>query len=294
MMGLSHTPIALPPLLAEVNSKALTLLGGEEGFFSFLTNSCLVAAIVLGVIFWFSRKATANMKLVPHPAQNFFESIVEFFYGKLQDIVGPKVAPRAFPLLATLFIFILVSNWFGLIPGVGTIGWGEGHGFGVLKEVETPLFRPPTADLNMTLGLALIVFAMWIYLTLRETGVWGFFKHTFGPKGGLKGIMGVAMAVIFFLVGIIEVFSILLRNVTLPMRLYGNIYAGENVLHTMSTMLDGSGPVASFLGSVLLPLPFYFMELLVGILQAMVFTLLTAVYIKLSTDHGDEHGEAHH
>jgi F-type H+-transporting ATPase subunit a len=101
------------------------------------------------------------------------------------------------------------------------------------------------------------------------------------------------MIVIFFMVGLIEVFSILLRNLTLPMRLYGNIYAGENVLHTMSVMLNGMHPALSFAGKVLLPLPFYFMELLVGILQAMVFTLLTSVYIKLSTEH-DEHGEEHH
>jgi len=84
----------------------------------------------------------------------------------------------------------------------------------------------------------------------------------------------------------------LLRNVTLPMRLYGNIYAGEEVLHTMSSMLDGHGALVSMIGSVVLPLPFYFMELLVGALQAMVFTLLTAVYIKLSTDHGDACGRA--
>ena len=146
----------------------------------------------------------------------------------------------------------------------------------------------------MTLGMALVVFAVWVWLTMREVGVWGFLKHTFGPKGGLKGVMGAVMVVIFLFVGVIEVLSILLRNVTLPMRLYGNIYAGENVLHTMSTMLDDKGPVVSFLGSVLLPLPFYFMELLVGALQAMVFTLLTAVYIKLSTTHDDEHAEAHH
>jgi F-type H+-transporting ATPase subunit a len=126
--------------------------------------------------------------------------------------------------------------------------------------------------------------------------VWGFLVHTFGPKGGLKGIMGFVMIIIFLFVGIIEVISILLRNVTLPMRLYGNIYAGENVLHTMSSMLDAQGGLVAFIGSVLLPLPFYFMELLVGILQAMVFTILTAVYIKLSTDHGDEHHEkdGHH
>ena len=294
MPGLFQSLTTLTPLLAEVNPKALPLMGSAEGIMAFITNSSLVALIVLGVVFWFSRKATSNMQLVPHPAQNFFEFVVEFLYNQVKSIVGEKVAPRAFPLLATLFIFILVANWFGLIPGVGTIGWGEGQGFGVLKEVDTPLFRPATADLNMTLGMALVVFAVWIWITLTEVGLLGFLKHTFAPKGGMKGFMLVVMIVIFFLVGVIELFSILLRNVTLPMRLYGNIYAGEEVLHTMSSMLDGSGPVVSMIGSVVLPLPFYFMELLVGALQAMVFTLLTAVYIKLSTDHGDEHAEEHH
>lgn len=293
MLGSSQFPPALPPLFAEVNPAARSIFENLS-FLSFLTDSCLVAAIVLGLLLWLSRKATTNMQLVPHPAQNFFEFVVEFFYGQVQGIVGPKIAPKAFPLLATLFMFILVSNWFGLLPGVGTIGWGEGHGSGVLSEVERPLLRPPTADLNMNLGMALVVFVVWGWLTVREVGIWGFLKHNFGPKGGLTGVMGAIMVVIFLFVGAIELLSILLRNVTLPMRLYGNIYAGESVLHTMSSMMDEKGPVVSFLGSVLLPLPFYFMELLVGALQAMVFTLLTAVYIKLSTTHDDEHGEAHH
>jgi F-type H+-transporting ATPase subunit a len=292
MLGISSS-ILPPPLLAEIDPAALPVFE-NVGFLSFLTNSSLVALTVLGVILWFSRRATTNMQLVPHPSQNLFEFIVEFFYGQVESIVGPKLAPKSFPLLATLFIFILVSNWFGLLPGVGTIGWGEGHGSLVLSEVDRPLLRPPTADLNMNVGMALIVFVVWGWLTIREVGVWGFLKHNFGPKGGLTGIMGAIMVVIFFFVGLIELLSILLRNVTLPMRLYGNIFAGETVLHTMSSIMDAKGPVVSFLGSVLLPLPFYFMELLVGLLQAMVFTLLTAVYIKLSTTHDDEHGEAHH
>ncbi len=280
--------VSLPHVLAVVSPEAMPLLG-------FLTNSILVALIVLGIILWVSKKATTNMTLVPHHWQNFFEAVIEGLYNQVEGIVGKKVAPSAFPLLATLFIYILVSNWFGLMPGVGTIGWGEGSGMLTLSEVETPLLRPVTADLNATLGMTLVVFFAWIVLTIRFTGVWGFLVHTFSPKGGLKGAMGAVMAVIFFAVGLIEVFSILLRNLTLPMRLYGNIYAGENVLHTMGEMLEHQGPVISFLGKVFLPLPFYFMELLVGILQAMVFTLLTAVYIKLSTDHGDEHhGEEHH
>jgi F-type H+-transporting ATPase subunit a len=287
MFGNSQLLSLLPTMLANVAQDARNLPGFN--FLPFLTDSLLVACIVVGIVFWFSRKATTNMQLVPHPAQNFFEAIIEFFYDRIEGIVGPKIAIKSFPFLATLFIFILVSNWFGLIPGVGTIGWGEGSGFGVLREVDHPLFRPPAADLNLTLGMALIVFGVWIYITVTEVGVWGFLVHTFGPKGGVKGLMGLVLMVIFFCVGLIEIFSILLRNVTLSIRLYGNVYAGENVLHTMSSMLDSQGPIVSFLGSVLLPLPFYFMELLVGALQAMVFTLLTAVYIKLSTDHGDEH-----
>lgn len=293
MISVAHSPLCSPPLLATVSDAAIELFP-KSTLLSFVTNSTIVALLVLGLILWFARKATSNMTLVPHKAQNFMEFVVEFLYGQVESIVGKKVAPSCFPLLATLFIFILVSNWFGLLPGVGTIGWGEGTGMLSVKEVHEPLLRPPTADLNMTLGLALTVFVVWIYLTVREVGVWGFVVHTFGPKGGLKGVMGMVMIVIFFFVGLIEVLSILLRNVTLSMRLFGNIFAGETVLHTMSGMLDSKGPLASFLGSIALPLPFYFMELLVGILQAMVFTLLTAVYIKLSTEHDEGHGEEHH
>ena len=293
MLSSTQPLFFLPPLFAEVDQKALPLLGEHGGLLPLLTNSCLVALIVLGIILWLARRATSSMQLVPHPLQNVFEFLVEFLYGQVENIVGKKLAPRCFPLLATLFIFILVSNLFGIVPGVGTIGWGEGHGFGVLTEVERPLLRPPTADLNLTLAMALVVFAVWTWLTVREVGVWGFLKHLFAPKGGLKGLMGALMVVIFLCVGLIELLSILLRNVTLPMRLYGNVYGGEVVLHTMSSMLDGMSPAVAFIGSVVLPIPFYFMELLVAVLQAMVFTLLTAVYIKLSTAHDEEHGEGH-
>lgn len=270
-----------------------------EPVFGPVTNSIIFTLIIVGVIVWFVRSGMKDAKMVPDGKQNFIELVAEFLYGQVEGLVGKKVAPRAFPLLATLFVFILVSNWSGLLPGIGTIGWGHGDGFFSLKEVERPLLRPMGADLNATLAMTLVVFAFWIYFTVTEVGVMGFLKHTFAPKGGLTGIMGLIMIPIFFAVGLIEVFSILLRNLTLPMRLYGNIFAGENVLHTMSGMLDGMGAIPAFIGKVLLPLPFYFMELLVGVLQALVFALLTAVYIKLSTEHSDdEHGhgheEAHH
>lgn len=288
-------PVSFSPLLANVHSHASELFE-KESFLAFVTNSVLVGLCVLGLVLWFSRKATKNMSLVPHKAQNLFEFIVEFLYGQVEGIVGAKQAKLAFPLLGTLFIYILVSNWFGLLPGVGTIGWGESTGLLSIKAAHDPLLRPPTADLNATIGLSVSAFLVWFFLTIKEVGVWGFIVHTFGPKGGLKGFMGMAVAAVFLFVGVIEIVSIIIRPVTLSIRLFGNIYAGENVLHTMSDLLAGQGPVMSFLGSVALPLPFYFMELLVGLLQAIVFTLLCSVYIQLSTTH-DDHGheeEGHH
>lgn len=295
MSILFSQPAPFSPVLANVSSKAAELFA-KEGFLAFMTNSTLVALCVLGIVLWFARRATKNMSLIPHKAQNFFEFIIEFLYGQVVNIVGEKQAKLAFPLLGTLFIYILVSNWFGLLPGVGTIGWGESTGFLSVKAAHDPLLRPPTADLNATAGIALSAFLVWIFLTLKEVGVWGFIVHTFGPKGGLKGVMGMIVALVFMFVGVIEIVSIVIRPVTLSIRLFGNIFAGENVLHIMSDMMNSKGPVMSFLGSVALPLPFYFMELLVGLLQAIVFTLLCSVYIQLSTthdDHGHEEGEHH-
>jgi F-type H+-transporting ATPase subunit a len=291
-MALTSSADFLLPMLANVSPKA-----AEMGLFSFLTNSVIVALCVLGIVFFFSKKATTNMTLVPHKAQNLFEFLVEFLYGRVEGIVGVKQAKLAFPLLGTLFIYILTSNWFGLIPGVGTIGFGHATGPLSISEAHNPLLRPPTADLNATLALAVSAFVVWLVLTIKEVGIWGFIVHTFGPKGGLKGLMGMVVGAVFLFVGVIEIVSIVLRPMTLSVRLYGNIFAGESVLHTLGGLLDKAGQPWSMIGSVLFPFPFYFMELLVGLLQAIVFTLLCSVYIQLSTthdDHGHEEGDHHH
>jgi len=275
-------------------------LFGDEGFLSFLTNSVFVAGLVTLLILWFVRGSMKNPQLIPGKRQNAVEFIIEFLYGQVEKILGPKVTKQAFPLLATLFIFITVANWFGLLPGVGTFGfdphlhsgeWSSGH-------IATPILRPATADMNLTLGMALASFLVWFTITIREIGFGGFLMHTFGPKGGLKGAMGVALAVIFFLVGWIEVVSILVRPLTLSLRLYGNIFAGENLLHSMGNLgsvlgIKGSGLLnfVNFVTVVLFQLPFYFMELLVGVLQGMVFAMLNVVFIKLSTTHDEGHGD---
>ena len=275
-------------LLGEVSMTAEPFIP----FLTWLTNSVFVAAIVLGIMLWATRKATRKLMPVPSGFQNFFELTVEFLYGQVEGIVGKKVAPRAFPLLATIFLFIVVSNWFGLLPGVGTVGFGELKGPLTLDPTShhfVPLLRPATADLNMTLAIAAVFMILWVWLTVTEIGVIGFIKHTFAPKGGLTGLMGAVLVPIFLFVGIIELISIAFRPVSLSLRLFGNVYAGETLLHTMSSMLDGLPPVFAFIGSVLLPLPFFFLEILVGILQATVFALLCAVYIQLSTSHDEEH-----
>jgi F-type H+-transporting ATPase subunit a len=277
-----------------VDQKALPLFGDD--FLSFFTNSVFVALVVTGLILWFVRRAMKNVEMVPGRKQNLVEYVVEFLYQQVENILGPKITKQAFPLLATIFIYVTIANWFGLLPGVGTIGFNA-HQEGLsASHIETPILRPATADMNLTLGIALCSFMVWMYITVKEVGVWGFIVHTFGPKGGMKGFMGMVLGAIFFFVGWIEIVSILVRPVSLSLRLYGNIFAGENLLHSMGGLgeLFTSSPFWKLFFSVLFQLPFYFLELLVGVLQGMVFAMLNVVYIKLSTTHDEGHGEHAH
>jgi len=251
---------------------------------SFVTSSMLVTWTVgLGLIL-FARYATRKMQLAPSGAQNFLEWLVETLYEFLEGIIGSDLVKRTFWFFATVFIFILFTNWFGLLPGIGTIGWGKpgDHGF----EVATPLLRGGNADLNMTAAMSMIFFACWIVWAIQCVGIKGMFLDLFGPKGDTTGFLRILMIIVFFLVGFLEVFSILFRPVSLSFRLYGNIFAGENMLETMARLVPGFG--------WLLPVPFYFMELLVGIVQALVFMLLTAVFTMLMCAHGEESGGAAH
>ncbi len=291
-------------LLAQIplNAERLPAMDSAGWFGHIFTNSLIVAAIVAVIVLVFARRATANMQLVPKPggSQNLFEAVIEALYDMLEGIVGRHMVAKVFPLLATLFLFILVSNWFGLLPGVGTIGFNPAsHGRGVglsLPEVpENPLLRPANADLNLTLGMALVFSVFWLIWSFQELGVGGFFGHIFGPKGEVSGILKYPLIAIFIFVGIIEVISIAFRPVSLSLRLFGNIYAGENLMHTMSDLGETMHmpTVISFLMKIIVPIPFYFLEMLVGVVQALVFTLLCAVYIKLTTSHEEgAHGHA--
>jgi F-type H+-transporting ATPase subunit a len=277
----------------EVSAKALPIFE-QVPWAEWLTNSVFVAGLVTVVFLWFFRSAMKPKALIPGQKQNFVELLVEFLYGQVENIVGPKIAPGAFPLLATIFIYVTVSNWVGLLPGVGTIGMSSHVGaMHSTAHVETPLIRPATADMNLTFGIAICASLVWLFITIKEMGVKGTFLHIFGPKGGLQGGLKYALMPIFFIVGVIEVISILFRPMTLSLRLYGNVFAGENLLHTMGTLVHSGNATLDFIASVIIPLPFYFLEILVGVLQGMVFALLCAVFIKLSTTHDEEHDEAH-
>jgi F-type H+-transporting ATPase subunit a len=251
-----------------------------------ITNSMVVSWVVALGLIVFAQIATRRMKPVPDGAQNFWEWMVECLRDFLEGLIGPVLAKKTFWFFASIFIFILFSNWAGLIPGVGTIGWGHKEaGHFVLDE---PFFRGANADLNMTLAMALVFFVCWIVWAFQSNGPIGFLLHLFGPKGDSTGALKVLLTVVFFIVGFLEIISILFRPVSLSFRLYGNVFAGEKMLEAMSTLIPG------WLGSIFLPIPFYFMELMVGFVQALVFMLLTAVFTMLICTHEDEgHGKAH-
>ncbi|HZL43481.1 MAG TPA: F0F1 ATP synthase subunit A [Verrucomicrobiae bacterium] len=292
MAGLSQEPAAGLPSRIELPAaeqksggpehglpQAAQILGDKGQFF--ITNSMIVTWVVAAGLIIFAQVATRNIREVPSGAQNFWEWLVESLYEFLEGIIGPELVKRTFWFFGTIFIFILATNWFGLIPGVGTIGWGVPgpHGF----EVTRPLLRGGNADLNMTFAMSMIFMVLWVIWAVQSQGVGGVLVHIFGAKGESSGVLRVLMVLIFFLVGILEIFSIAFRPISLSFRLFGNIYAGENMMEAMSNLIPGLG--------WLLPVPFYFMELLVGIVQALVFTLLTAVFTMLICMH-DEEGHA--
>src|SRR5256886_9538293 len=277
----TSTIVAEPAVPGPEKSEMLPLRPAELvhiGKFT-ITNSMLVTWAVAAGIIIFAQLAMRNIKPVPSGAQNFWEWLVQSLYEFLENIIGRDLVKKTFWFFATIFIFILFVNWFGLIPGVGTIGWGHYDTNGAF-HIDRPLLRGGNADLNMTTAMAAIFFLLWIVWALQAQGVGGFLRHLFAPKGETTGVLKILMAVIFFMVGWLEVISILFRPISLSFRLFGNIYAGESILEAMSTMNPYLAPF--------LPLPFYFMEILVGIVQALVFMLLTAVFTLLIAQRSEE------
>jgi len=247
-----------------------------------VTNSMVYTWVVGAVIFLIVRAGTRRMKEVPSGTQNLVEATVEGLEDLSAGVLEPKVARWVFPFAATFFIFILLSNIMGLLPGVGSIGVGVADRNSSLpfaiQHAETPLFRPPTADANMTVAMAAIFLVMGLYWAIRYNGFFGFIKHTFGVKGESNKWSYLPLAALFLFIGAVEMFSILfVRPLALAMRLYGNILGGESVVTDMLLHT----PLG--LGA----LPFYFFELFVAVVQALVFALLVIAFVGTMCMHDD-------
>lgn len=259
---------------AEGGHHALPL--NAQPLFGPFTNSTIMVWLAVGLIVLFCQAATRKMALIPSGFQNFAEWAVESLYDFLGGLLGAKLVKRVFWFFGSVFFFILVNNYMGLIPGVGTVGWKDSHG-----TMVTPLLRGANADINMTAAMAFTFALLWFYWALTENGLKAFLAHIFAPKGQFHGALLAVMVPVFLFVGVLEIISIAIRPVALTFRLFGNIYGGEQTLEALMALVP---KYLAFLPA----LPFYFMELLVGFVQALVFTLLCAIFLKLICDHGDE------
>jgi F-type H+-transporting ATPase subunit a len=261
------------PAVEKVPSAAPTLFA-VLGFP--VTNSMICTWIVAVMIILIVRATTWRLKEVPTGGQNLMETIIEGWQNLMSDILDKRVTGWVFPFATTFFIFIIMSNLVDLIPGVGSIGRNRDGQF-------TPYFRPPTTDANLTVAMAGIFLALNLIWAVRYNGFWGVIKHIFGVKMETGKWTYPIFFLLFLFVGAMEVLSIVLvRPVALAMRLYGNIFGGENMLHMM---LHNK----SFWLSVISALPFYFYELFVCVLQAFVFALLAIAFVGTICTPAEEH-----
>ena len=238
------------------------------------TNSMLTTWVVSIILILAVRIMVGKPSLVPNKAQSVLESLIEGLKGIFEPIMGKKAFSQAFPLLLVFFIYIFINNWSGLLPGVGVFGLYDESGH------LNYWFRPATSDLNTAIALAIIGMAFWALLVFKVSGIKFFIWELFGNKANKSEtpkIIYLLLTPIFICVGFIEIISIAIRPVSLSFRLYGNIFGGENLLTSMTAL----APLA--------PVPFYFLEALVGVVQAFVFTILIAIYIGLITNHGEDH-----
>ncbi len=227
-----------------------------------LINTLLIDAVLIAVCVFASKK----FSYIPGKIQMIFEIIVKTFYDLIEQI-APKRTHLIFPFVVTFFLFILLINWSGLLPGVGTIGIFEQHHG---EKVLVPLVRGATSDINLTLALALISAVATHVLSIKLTGIKDYLSRFFSINP------------INLFVGILELISEITKVISLSFRLFGNIFAGEVVLITVSGMF-----------AFLFPLPFMLLEVIVGLVQALVFAMLTMAFMGILTTphHASEHAK---
>jgi F-type H+-transporting ATPase subunit a len=252
-----------------------------------VTNSMICTWIVAGVILVIVRITTWKLTEIPGRGQNVMEALIEGWQDLMSNVLEPKVVKWAFPTTMTFFLFIVISNFVDLFPGVGSIGFvhEQPGAFLSVAHVETPFFRPPTSDANLTVAMAGIFFVMGLYWAVRANGFWGLIKHTFGVQVETNKYAFVPLLLLFVFIGVMESFSILfIRPVALALRLFGNIFGGE-------TMLTMAMSQKSVVMAILLAVPGYFFETVVCLLQAFVFAMLSVAFVgTMCPAHDEEHG----
>ncbi len=253
-----------------------------------VTNTLIASWITIIVLVGLAWAVTHRIKLIPSRLQSLLEFAIEWLLNLCVDVAGEKNGRRFFPVITTIFLFVIMNAWLSLIPGFGSITYT------VVEHGEThalPLLRGANTDINFTLALALVSFVFVEYMGIREGGL-GYFKKFFNVgrfnqgvgqlvRGKLKsGFGGMGMGVIDMFVGMLEGIGEIMRVVSFTFRLFGNMLGGEILLLMML-----------FLMPFLLAVPFYGLELLIGTIQALIFGGLTLVFATMAvTSH--EHEEA--
>jgi len=241
--------------MVEISLKAEELfrIGGFP-----VTNSLVITAgvfVIFMVVGWLFRN---KLSVVPNTFQNVVEMVVEALLKLMESVLQSRAkAEKYLPLIATIFLVVILSNWLGLLPGVGSIGIREFHEG---KELFVPIFRAPSADLNFTLALAVVAVISVNLFGILAVG----FRRYAGKFFNLKGVPTF--------IGLLEFISEIAKMVSFSFRLFGNIFAGEVLLI-----------IVGFLVPYLVPLPFLFLEIFVGFIQAFVFSMLTLVFIAIAT-----------
>jgi F-type H+-transporting ATPase subunit a len=246
------------------------------GHFS-ITNSMITSwlAVLILVIFFVS--VGKKIKKVPEGIQNIFEIILEGALNLADSVTGDRKKTEKFlPIALALFFFVLVNNWLGLLPGVGTIGFIEEEGG---HKIFAPIFRGGTADLNTTLAISLLAVIVSHVFGVISVGAWKYLNKFVNIEAFLaipskikKDPSIVLINPIKAFVGIIEIIGEIAKVASLSFRLFGNIFAGEVLLVSMMAIF-----------SYFLPIPFMFLEILVGVIQALIFAMLTMVFMTISS-----------
>ncbi len=227
-----------------------------------VTNTLIVTLALSAIIIAASFAMRSRLQLVPKGFQNVFEYVIEAVLGLVDSVTqNREQSKKFFPIVMTIFLFVILSNWVELIPGLGTVGvYGEHHG----ENVLIPFLRSSSADLNVTLAIALISVFTIQFMGIAAIGAAKYAGKFFVSPFHKPYFIGT-------FVGILELISEIAKIISFSFRLFGNIFAGEVLLIVMLNLVP-----------YFVPLPCLFLELFVGFVQALVFAMLTLVFLKMA------------